>query len=72
MDYSSCLKNPDDLPLPINHPTATPAARMAPLDRRDVAWLLFPFLPLDAFARRRVSIFPSEIYSSANLEDESI
>ena len=69
MDYNACLKKPDDLPVPIINPMATPAARMAPLDRRDVARLSFVFLLLDTFCRRRVSILPSVNIIQFDMED---
>ena len=63
MNHNSCLKNPDEEPLLIIQPMATPAARIAPLDRRDDDARLTSafFLPfdLDVFSRKRVSIFPS-------------
>ena len=62
--YNSCLKNPDEVPIPIIQPMATPAARMAPLDRKDdddaaLTSAFFLSFDLDAFSRKRVSIFPS-------------
>ena len=63
MNHNSCLKNPDEVPLLIIQPMATPAARMAPLEMRDDDARLTSafFLPfdLDVFSRKRVSIFPS-------------